>query len=106
MTLPLIILHVLKYAKGWVPSHQLEKVNTPWGWIGTSGTRRCRTLENDGLIENDEMQEKRINPPYTSYRITEKGLEKLRETYAKFQVETPMLSTMAQPALFTRSQLI
>ncbi len=68
-----IILHVLNDAEVWVVSHQLEKVDTPWGWIGTRGSRTCRDMETRGLIEKDLT----VYKPYVAYKITELGKERL-----------------------------
>lgn len=46
-----IILKVLRGTSEYIVSHQLEKVNTEFGWLGTSSLKRCRELEVEGLIE-------------------------------------------------------
>lgn len=46
-----IILKVLENSFDFVPSYKLEKENTLWGWIGTSGSRRARELAEEGKIE-------------------------------------------------------
>ena len=45
-----IILNILREAKEPTPSYNLEKVSTKWGWLGTSGLKRCRELEVEGKI--------------------------------------------------------
>ena len=45
-----IILNVLREKQDWIVSHQLEKVSTKWGWLGTSALKRCRELEVEGKI--------------------------------------------------------
>lgn len=72
MTINERILHTLQDAPNevWVPGYDLEKVNTKYGWIGTSGSRACRTLAGLGLLEANY----RINR-YVHYRITDKGRE-------------------------------
>ena len=50
MTQKQIILNILREAKEPVPSYNLEKVSTKWGWLGTSGLKRCRELEVEGKI--------------------------------------------------------
>ena len=47
-----IILNVLREKQDWIVSHQLEKVSTKWGWLGTSALKRCRELEVEKKIEN------------------------------------------------------
>lgn len=47
-----IILKLLRQRNDWIVSHQLEKVSTPFGWLGTAALRRCRELEEAGLIHN------------------------------------------------------
>jgi len=36
----------------WTPSHQLIKVNTPYGYLGTSADREARRLAENGEIES------------------------------------------------------
>ena len=52
MTYQAIILKLLRETpENWFYSHQLGKVNTKWGWIGSSGERRACELAEKGLIE-------------------------------------------------------
>ncbi len=62
MTYQEIIKHVLMDRKDWVPSYDLEKVSTPYGWIGLRGTRTCRDLAKKGVIE------KKMIDGYIHYR--------------------------------------
>jgi hypothetical protein len=57
-----IILNVLREKQDWIVSHQLEKVSTKWGWLGTSALKRCRELEVEKKIE------KKIEEGYVWYR--------------------------------------
>ena len=57
-----IILNVLREKQDWIVSHQLEKVSTKWGWLGTSALKRCRELEVEGKIE------KKMEGGYVWYR--------------------------------------
>lgn len=66
MTLQKIILKVLESKNDWVRSYDLEKVSTPWGWIGSSGSRRARELAKEGEIEH------RITSGYAEYRAKPK----------------------------------
>ncbi len=50
-----IILKVLESKHDWIPEYALEKVNTEWGWIGSSGGRRTRELAGRGLIERRKI---------------------------------------------------
>ena len=61
-----IILKTLEEYDGWIPSWQLEKAKTKWGWIGSSGGRRCRELAQAGLID------RRISGRYVEYRAIQK----------------------------------
>lgn len=47
---------------GFVRAYNLEKVQTKWGWIGSSGSRRARELAEEGLIE------RRVTDGYAEYR--------------------------------------
>lgn len=51
--------------KDWIPSYDLEKVSTPYGWIGLRGTRTCRDLAKKGVIE------KKMIDGYIHYRWPE-----------------------------------
>jgi len=33
------------------PSWELQKANTPWGWLGTSADRVARKMAEDGELE-------------------------------------------------------
>ena len=35
----------------WFFSHELVKVNTKWGWLGTASSRRARELAESGEID-------------------------------------------------------
>jgi hypothetical protein len=44
-----IIVRLLLDNRGiWIPSHQLVKQHTKWGYIGTAGSRRAREIAEDG----------------------------------------------------------
>lgn len=58
-----IIIRHLKDTGEWLPSYELEKVNTEYGWIGSSGARRCRELAEDGELE------RKVKGRYVYYRI-------------------------------------
>lgn len=50
-----IILKFLRSKDDWVVSWQLEKVDTPWGWLGTASLKRCRELQRAGQVEKKMM---------------------------------------------------
>lgn len=60
-----IILNVLEDAKDWLPSYNLIKTSTRWGWLGSSADREARRLAIDG-----HLQRKREGK-YTYYRLLE-----------------------------------
>ena len=68
MTQQKIILNLLA-RNGWTPSYDLIKVNTEWGFLGTSSLRRARELVAEQLIRD------RDRGKYVEYNITDKGLE-------------------------------
>ena len=70
-TLKQIIVKRLEEVNDWIPGYDLEKVNTRFGWLGTSSTRRCRELFNEGKIL------RKISGKYVYY----KSLEVKYETY-------------------------
>jgi hypothetical protein len=63
MTQKQIILKILKENNDWVPSYDLVKRATKYGWIGTSGDRRARELTEMGLVERKE------EGPYAYFRF-------------------------------------
>ena len=63
MTQPQIILKVLGESGEWTLGYFLERVSTPYGWLGNSGMRRCRELYEEGLIE------RRVNGRFVEYRL-------------------------------------
>jgi len=60
------ILKTLEDAGGWVYGYQLEQKNTPYGWVGDSGKRRCRAMMHDKKYK--KKIEKRIYGKYVQYR--------------------------------------
>lgn len=58
-----IIMRVLEESNDWVPSFNLIKTNTKWGWLGTSADREARRL-----AENNKIERKR-DGKYTYYRL-------------------------------------
>jgi len=54
-----IVERVVRNATEPVPSWNLQKVNTPWGWLGTSGDRAARKLAEHGIL-NREMHGKYV----------------------------------------------
>mgnify|MGYP003661462636 CR=1 FL=1 len=44
-----IILKVLESSSEPVPSHEIQKTQTPWGWLGTSADREARRLAEEAL---------------------------------------------------------
>lgn len=60
-----ILLNVLEDAKDFVPSYNLIKTNTKWGWLGSGADRQARDLAIEGLA-----QRKKIGR-YTYYKLIE-----------------------------------
>ena len=58
-----IILKVLEENKDWTPGYSLIKMNTKWGYLGSSADRFARWLAEDGTIE------KKREGRYTYYRL-------------------------------------
>lgn len=65
MTQQEIILNVLEDAKDWLPSYNLIKTNTRWGWLGTSADREARRLTEEGHLE------RKREGKYTFYKLPE-----------------------------------
>jgi len=62
MTYKQIILNYLQEVGTWVEGFKLEKVQTKWGWLGSSGQRRARELAEEGKIE------RKVENGYVWYR--------------------------------------
>lgn len=60
-----ILLNVLEDAKDFVPSYNLIKTNTKWGWLGTSADRQARELAEEGLLQ------RKREGKYTYYKLIE-----------------------------------
>lgn len=76
MTQRQIILRVLEEASGaWIPSYSLLKMNTKWGWLGSSADRFLR--RGKGFGENFVFKEwgkiyeveKKREGKYVHYRL-------------------------------------
>ncbi len=57
-----IIVEYLSAVDKWLPGYKLSGVETPFGFIGSQGDRRCRELENSGDIQ------RRLNGKYVEYK--------------------------------------
>ncbi len=57
-----IIIKYLEWKKDWIPSYDLIKKDTLWGYLGTSADRRARELYEEGKIE------RRIVKKFSEYR--------------------------------------
>ena len=71
MTQDRIVLNLLEQKgkrdkEGWVYSWELIKVNTDWGWLGTSGDRAARRLTEYGDIERKMLGK------YAAFRLPRK----------------------------------
>lgn len=66
-----IIMRVLGESNDWVPSFNLIKTNTKWGWLGTSADREARRLAENNLIE------RKRDGRYTYYRLIQGQLSLL-----------------------------
>lgn len=53
MTQKNALLEYLKHKRRWIPSYDLVKVNTPYGFLPKNGDRRARELVQAGLIERE-----------------------------------------------------
>jgi hypothetical protein len=77
LTYPQIIKKVLQDSNEWIPSYYFSKVNTDYGWIGSSGERRCRELAERGEIERKEEGRYtyyKAKPPIGFYKIESKEI--------------------------------
>ena len=63
-----IIERVVRHAVEPVPSWNLQKVNPPWGWLGTSADREARRLAEHGILTRERRGK------YVYYSCSEKQL--------------------------------
>ena len=68
MTQTKIVENVVYHSREPVPSWDLQKINTEWGWLGTSADRTARKLAEKGILTR-EMRGK-----YVYYTHHEKQL--------------------------------
>jgi hypothetical protein len=83
-----IILNVLKEARVWVKSYELQKVNTHYGWLGTQADRAARQLAIEGLIERrraGKYSEYRYKTPRAFGEARESVQERRRKKFSKVQ---------------------
>jgi len=68
-----IVVRLLVSRMGqWVPSYQIVKQNTPWGWLGLQADRRAFELAKEGKFESENFTyyiERRKNGKYTEFRV-------------------------------------
>ena len=64
------IIKILKEANDWVPGYKLININTEYGWIGSSSSRRLRELAEKGMLE------RKIDNKYVWYRINRDKFKK------------------------------
>lgn len=79
MTQKEILLKHLKDIDCWIEEYKLRAVNTPHGWIGSSGDRRIRELAQEGIIErrmNGRYAEMRFKTPNKLFDISESVTKK------------------------------
>jgi hypothetical protein len=67
MTQREIIFKYLEHKDDWVPSYELIKNDTPWGWIGSGSDRIARYMVEEGLLE------RKGEGKYSYYRINKHG---------------------------------
>ena len=68
MTQAKIVENVVYYSREPVPSWDLQKVKTEWGWLGTSADREARRLAENGVLNRVR------NGKYVYYTHGEKQL--------------------------------
>ena len=68
MTQASIIKRYLYQCNGWVPSHELIKKGTDWGFLGAGADRAARTLAINGTIERTRGKDIDRDRRFTYYR--------------------------------------
>lgn len=69
-----LTLHLADQPGEWVQGYSLEKVNTKYGWVGSSGQRRMRELAEQGFHKIGSVTytiESRKMGKYVQYRVSE-----------------------------------
>jgi hypothetical protein len=51
-----IIMNVVSHSADPVPSWNLQKVNTPWGWLGHSADRMARKMAEQGKLHKNYVR--------------------------------------------------
>lgn len=88
----IIVLHLADQPGQFVMGYDLEKVNTKYGWIGSSGQRRCRELVSQmtHIVDDTEYAlEARKQGKYVQYRVS--GKQKLLEAEKDRHIAYPTL---------------
>jgi hypothetical protein len=74
----IIVAHLWKHG-GWLPTHELQGVQTPYGFIGSAGHTRVRELVRNECPEKlrDKVERKRgseigLNPKYEYFKYKAK----------------------------------
>ena len=71
------ILSLLRSEDRWFYSWEFVKVDTPKGWLGTSGERACRRMSEIGIIKNRYV--KKNNKRYVQFRTLKPKLIKIEK---------------------------
>lgn len=77
MTQASIIKKYLCQCNNWVPSYDLIKISTDWGWIGSNGDRTARKLAEEGIVERINGGEIGRDKRFVYFRLKERSQEKL-----------------------------
>jgi len=76
MTQREIVVRVLAQNMGnWIPSYDLQKVKTEFGWLGVDSDTRAHELSRDGFYESANFRytiEHRRNGKYAEFRCSSK----------------------------------
>jgi len=74
-----LVVRILNSKRGfWVPSYDLVKQNTPWGWTGTQSDRRAYEIVVDGYWDSQHNRyfiEHKKEGRYAFFRVSK--VEKL-----------------------------
>ena len=74
-----IIKNLLRDRGTWVPSWDIQKIATRWGWLGTSADRQARLMAEEGEIEREQRGK------YVFYRL--KGLKEFAKPDQEWRKE-------------------
>ena len=73
MTQTSIVKNYLRQCDGWVPSYELIKKETDWGFLGSGADRAARELAINGKIDRAKGGEIGMDKRFTYFRTKKRN---------------------------------